>query len=235
LALNNPYADIPFSDLNQHDRMIAEYRMLHFSTELHPLSLLQNTLPEGTVSSNRLVHLRSGSAVLVSGLVTTRQRPSTAKGYVFVLMEDEHGPINVIVKPDTYQRYRAAIRMEPFLTVRGRVQIDGSTTNIIAHELHALKVPVVPVQRRDLSRKQAADIDVAAPHGGITKNTAGRVHPQGSDASPPSMLDSPDFEHFQTSLYDPLDRWSEKDEAPTNPNKYLTALRQSSPEIKSFG
>ena len=235
LALNNPYADIPFSDLNQHDRMIAEYRMLHFSTELHPLSLLQNTLPEGTVSSNRLVHLRSGSAVLVSGLVTTRQRPSTAKGYVFVLMEDEHGPINVIVKPDTYQRYRAAIRMEPFLTVRGRVQIDGSTTNIIAHELHALKVPGVPVQRRDLSRKQAADIDVAAPHGGITKNTAGRVHPQGSDASPPSMLDSPDFEHFQTSLYDPLDRWSEKDEAPTNPNKYLTALRQSSPEIKSFG
>ena len=71
LALDNPYATLPFPGLNRHDRMIAEYRMLHFSTDLHPLSLLRNMLPEGTVTSNRLEHLQNGSAVLVSGLVTT--------------------------------------------------------------------------------------------------------------------------------------------------------------------
>jgi len=236
LALDNPYATLPFPGLNRHDRMIAEYRMLHFSTDLHPLSLLRNMLPEGTVTSNRLEHLQNGSAVLVSGLVTTRQRPSTAKGYVFLLMEDEHGPINVIVKPETYQRYRAAIRMEPFLTVGGRLQIDGSATNIIAHELRALKVPGVPVRRRNLFRTQdTEDIGVSVLNGGMAKNTPDESHPQASDTNHTSMLDYPDLEHSQTSLYGPLECWSEKDEAPENPHKYLTALRQSSPEIKSFG
>jgi len=193
-------------------------------------------LPEGTVTSNRLEHLRNGSAVLVSGLVTTRQRPSTAKGYVFLLMEDEHGPINVIVKPDTYQRYRAVIRTEPFLTVGGRLQIDGSATNIIAHELRALKVPGVPVRRRNLFRKRdTEDIGVSVVREGIAKSTTDKSRPQASDTTYTSMLDSPDLEHSQTWLHEPLECWSEKDEAPENPHKYLTALRQSSPEIKSFG
>ncbi|NIU29377.1 MAG: hypothetical protein GWN82_01155, partial [Gemmatimonadetes bacterium] len=54
----DPYADIAFPDLEAHDRMIAEYRMLRFSAELHPLTLLQDALPAGTVGSDRLPHLR---------------------------------------------------------------------------------------------------------------------------------------------------------------------------------
>ncbi|NIU29376.1 MAG: hypothetical protein GWN82_01150, partial [Gemmatimonadetes bacterium] len=83
-----------------------------------------------------------------------RQRPQTAKGYVFVLMEDEHGPINVIVKPDVYERDRSAVRMEPFLAVRGRLQKDGDTLNVIAYEIEALRVPGTPVRRRGLSRSR---------------------------------------------------------------------------------
>ncbi len=84
----------------------------------------------------------------MAGLVTTRQRPGTAKGYVFVLMEDEDGPVNVIVKPDTYARYRNAVRLEPFLSVRGRLQKDGATLNVIAEHIEALRVPGRPVSRR---------------------------------------------------------------------------------------
>jgi len=120
--------------------MIAEYRMLRFSAEMHPLALLHDVLPAGTVGSDRLAHLRQGSTVRVAGLVTTRQRPGTAKGYVFVLMEDEHGPINVIVKPDIYQRDRSAVRMESFIAVRGRLQKDGATINVIAYDVEALRV-----------------------------------------------------------------------------------------------
>jgi error-prone DNA polymerase len=84
--LGNPYENLSFPDIGQTEQMIAEYQMLHFSTELHPLSLLKNVLPKDTLTSDRLPLLRQGSTVRVAGLVTTRQRPGTAKGYVFVLM-----------------------------------------------------------------------------------------------------------------------------------------------------
>ena len=70
LSLDDPYSDIAFPELESTDRMVAEYRMLRFSAELHPLTLLQDALPAGTVSSDRLPHLRQGSTVRVAGLVT---------------------------------------------------------------------------------------------------------------------------------------------------------------------
>jgi error-prone DNA polymerase len=179
--------------------MIAEYRMLRFSTDLHPLTLLHDSLPDGTVTSDRLPHLKQGSTVQVAGLVTTRQRPGTAKGYVFVLMEDRHGPINVIVKPDIYKLDRSAVRMEPFLAVRGRLQKDGETLNVIAHEVQALRVPGTPVRHRGLSQLHAT------PEG--TRAAVGAPNA----TAPPSSDDD-------TSLF-----------------RYLTALRQSPPGIKSFG
>ncbi|HSG48318.1 MAG TPA: hypothetical protein VLA43_10930, partial [Longimicrobiales bacterium] len=91
LLLDAPYAGLAFHDLDDADRMVAEYRMLRFSTRLHPLSLLKSQLPPDTVPSERLPHLPQRSRVRVAGMVTARQRPSTAKGYVFVLMEDEYG------------------------------------------------------------------------------------------------------------------------------------------------
>jgi hypothetical protein len=78
--------------------------------------------------------------VRLAGIVVARQRPQTAKGYVFVLFEDEDGPINVIVKPDIYKRDRTTIRMEPFVAVRGRLQKDGETINVIAFEVTGLRL-----------------------------------------------------------------------------------------------
>jgi error-prone DNA polymerase len=140
MGLGDPYADWSFPELEDSDRLIAEYRMLHFSTALHPLSLLRDRLPPETVSSDRFSDLPQHANVTVAGIVVARQRPSTAKGYVFVLMEDEIGPINVIVKPDIYERDRTIVRMEPFLLVRGRLQKDGGTMNVIASEVRALRV-----------------------------------------------------------------------------------------------
>lgn len=139
LPLGDPYAGLPFADLDDADRLVAEYRMLRFSTRLHPLSLLRDRLPSDTVGSDRFTDLPNRSMVRVAGLVTARQRPSTAKGYVFVLMEDEYGAINVILKPDIYDRHRTEVRLEPFLVVRGRLQKDGATMNVIATEVDAVR------------------------------------------------------------------------------------------------
>jgi len=250
LALDDPYAAISFPDLEAQDRMIAEYRMLRFSAELHPLTLLQDALPSETIGSDRLPDLRQGSTVQVAGLVTTRQRPGTAKGYVFVLMEDEHGPINVIVKPDIYERDRSAVRMEPFLTVRGKLQKDGATLNVIAYEVNALRVPGTPVRRRGLSRSYAVG-DArhanaspprhrrpgAVPSIADVQDSAGGTSAGRSEAdSAMAVRERPtDVDHLPASLPEPLEYWADTDSVETDPFQYLTALRQSPPGIKSFG
>ena len=215
LELADPYANLSFPDLGPTDRMVAEYRMLRFSAELHPLTLLKGVLPDGTVSSDHLPYLRQHSTVRVAGLVTTRQRPGTAKGYVFVLMEDEHGPINVIVRPDIYKRDRNAVRMEPFLSVRGRLQKDGDTLNVIAYEVNALRVPGTPVRRRGMSETYA------------TANGNSRLAVQEGPEE--------DLDDLPTSLPGALESWAEPDQKAPSPFRYLTALRQNPPSIKSWG
>jgi len=121
------------------DRMVAEYRMLRFSTHLHPLAAVRDVLPKNITTSDKLVDLPEGSTVTLAGIVVARQRPGTAKGFVFVLMEDEAGLINIIVKPKVYEKCKAVVRMEPFITARGRLQRDGLTINVIAYEIDALR------------------------------------------------------------------------------------------------
>lgn len=210
LLLDDPYADRAFPDLDASDRLVAEYRMLRFSAEKHPLTLLADALPEGTVPSRALPDLRQGSTVRVAGLVTTRQRPGTAKGYVFVLMEDEDGPVNVIVKPDTYARYRNAVRLEPFLSVRGRLQKDGATLNVIAEHIEALRVPGRPVSRRGMAQQ------------------SGARRPDGA----PSAPEVPGATEYWGDTSDPA---SERTGSRRNPSRYLTSLREHAPGIKSWG
>lgn len=138
MDLDNPNADLAFPELTRYDSLIAEYRMIRLSTAIHPITLIHDQLPPETVSSDMLMEIASGTYVTVVGIVVARQRPGTAKGFVFVLMEDEAGPINVIVKPDLYEKERYIVRTEPFLTVRGRLQKDGKTLNVIATEVRAL-------------------------------------------------------------------------------------------------
>src|SRR6185295_9323630 len=98
-------------------RMLAEYSVLGFAASGHPLAMLRDALPNGLVQSDRLATLSHRALVEVAGLVVARQRPETAKGVVFLLLEDEAGMMNVIVRPDVYERDRVAVRGEPFLRV----------------------------------------------------------------------------------------------------------------------
>jgi len=225
LALADPYASLAFPALNPTDQMVAEYRMMRFSADLHPLTLIKSSLPAGTVTSDRLPHLRQGSTVRVAGLVTTRQRPGTANGYVFVMMEDEYGPINVIVKPDIYKRDRNQVRMEPFLSVRGKLQKDGGTLNVIAYEVEALRVPGTPIRRRGLSRTYETSREGA----GLTTsenvgNGLSMVH-EGPES---------DIEELPGALPPVMDTWADPDQKGPTPFSYLTALRQHAPGAKSW-
>ena len=127
----------PMSDW---DRMVADYAVLGLSPGYHPMAFLRSRLGEGVVPSAMLGALRDGAAVRVAGLVACRQRPGTAKGFVFLVLEDEFGLVNVIVKPGLHERQRSLVRAEPFVIVRGKLQRRDGTVNVVAESLQALPV-----------------------------------------------------------------------------------------------
>jgi len=140
LALNHPHEHLPFGGLAAHERLLAEYATLGFSASAHPLSLVRNALPPGLTLNRDLEKLHSGVKCQVAGLIVARQRPETAKGIVFLLVEDETGMTNVIVRPDVYDRDRAAVRGEPFVLVTGKLAKDDGTVNVLAEEVQGLKL-----------------------------------------------------------------------------------------------
>ena len=154
LPLNHPHENLPFGDVATDERMLAEYEVLGFAASGHPLSLLREAMPSGIVRSDQLTPLEHGAKIAVAGLVVARQRPETARGYTFILLEDEAGMMNAVVRPKIYERDRTAIRGEPFLWIRGTLAQDDGTLNIIAEKVQALKL------RRTAG---SADRQVAAP------------------------------------------------------------------------
>jgi error-prone DNA polymerase len=83
--------------------------------------------------------LADGAPVEVAGLVVCRQRPGTAKGFVFLVLEDEFGLVNVVVKPDLHDRQRSLVRTEPFVVVRGELQRRDGIVNVIAERFTPLR------------------------------------------------------------------------------------------------
>src|SRR5881396_3374191 len=142
LALNHPHEQLAFGGLAPHERLLAEYATLGFSASGHPLSLVRNALPPGLTLNRDLDDLKAGVKCQVAGLVVARQRPETAKGIVFLLVEDETGMTNVIVRPDVYDRCRAAVRGEPFVLVTGKLAKDDGTVNVLAEKVEGLQCDV---------------------------------------------------------------------------------------------
>jgi error-prone DNA polymerase len=140
-----PTSDIPdLAEQTPWERMLADYRLTSLSVGLHPLELLRPHLPGEVLSSLELEELPHESAVAVAGLVVARQRPATANGVVFMLLEDEHGQMNLILPPPVYDRFRAVVRGEPLLLARGRFERFERNRNVVVEELTTL----APLARR---------------------------------------------------------------------------------------
>jgi error-prone DNA polymerase len=131
-------------ELNDWESLLADYGTTGVTLGAHPLELLRPTLPAEAVTSADLHHLPHGRPVTVGGLVIARQRPSTAKGVVFLLIEDEHGTVNVIVPPPVYERYRHAARAEPLVLCEGILEKPpegGGQINLLVDRVTGLHRP----------------------------------------------------------------------------------------------
>jgi error-prone DNA polymerase len=114
------------------------------SVGVHPLELMRPHLPPGTLSSLELLDQPHRARVAVAGMVVARQRPSTANGVVFMLLEDEYAQVNLIVPPAVYERFRAVVRSEPLLLARGRYEHLDRNRNVLVREV----VSLGPLARR---------------------------------------------------------------------------------------
>ncbi|HWE82447.1 MAG TPA: hypothetical protein VG265_12420, partial [Gaiellaceae bacterium] len=123
------------------------------SVGIHPMELLRPHLPTACVASSDLSTVPHGARVEVAGMAVARQRPATAKGIVFMLLEDEHGQMNLIIPPPVYEANRAVIRGEPILLARGRFERVGRNENVLVDEVETLG---------PLARRAANDAEVSS-------------------------------------------------------------------------
>jgi len=122
----------------------ADYRMTGISLTGHPMAHVRSILEPSGVRSARdvLRNGREGERIATAGLVICRQRPGTAKGFVFLTLEDETGLINVVVTPQRFERQALLISRTPLLLVRGVLQVEQKVVNVRAQQFRALQAAV---------------------------------------------------------------------------------------------
>src|SRR6185503_4003866 len=122
----------------------ADYRMTGVSLNGHPMSHLRPLLaPNGVRTARDLVQRgRDGERVASAGLVICRQRPGTAKGFVFLTLEDETGTVNIVVTPKRFEQQALLISTTPLLLVRGTLQVEQGVVNIRGAEFRGLQAEV---------------------------------------------------------------------------------------------
>ena len=128
-------------ELSDWESLLADYGTTGVTLGTHALELLRPSLPDDAVTSADLQRLPHGRHVTLGGLVIARQRPATAKGVVFLLIEDEHGTVNVIVPPPVYERDRHAARAEPLVLCEGILEKPpegGGQINLLVERITGL-------------------------------------------------------------------------------------------------
>ena len=141
------------------ERMLADYRTTSLSVGVHPLQLLRAHLPKGVISSRELETAPNRAQVAVAGMAVARQRPATANGVVFMLIEDEFGAANLIVPPTVYDRHRAIVRGEPLILARGRFERIERNQNVLVRSLETLG-PLA----REVSRESEVGASLPGAH-----------------------------------------------------------------------
>jgi error-prone DNA polymerase len=130
----------PLKPMTESERLVADYAGTGLTIGRHPIALRREELAmRGVLRAIELRSARQGRVVRVAGMVITRQRPGTAKGFVFLTLEDETGVANIIVRPDLFARDRMVIIEEPFLVVEGVLQNQDGVVAVRAEAVQGMR------------------------------------------------------------------------------------------------
>ena len=129
---------VPMSAL---ERMQADYRTQRLTTGPHPMRLMRDQLPE-VWKSDEIAHAAHGEEIIIAGVVICRQRPGTAKGFMFISLEDESGVANAVVPPDLFEQARLTITQERFLQIIGVAQTRQGLPMVRATRIERFAFPL---------------------------------------------------------------------------------------------
>jgi error-prone DNA polymerase len=135
----------PLEVMTHLERIAADYRTQALTVGEHPMKSIRAAFPE-ILRAADLAGVRNGARVIVGGSVICRQRPGTAKGFVFVSLEDETGVANAVVRPQLFECRRLVITQEPALIIAGRLQLHDGVIHVQAEEIRALRCDDLPAE-----------------------------------------------------------------------------------------
>ena len=140
----------PLLPMTPDERVVADYAGTGLTIGPHPVAFRRQELAlRGVLRAVDLSHGRNGRRVRVAGTVITRQRPGTAKGFVFLTLEDETGVANIIVRPGVFAANRVTILERPFLLVEGVLQLQDGVTSVKAERFHDFAFGEATPESRD--------------------------------------------------------------------------------------
>jgi error-prone DNA polymerase len=189
VAMPEQEPDVALPPMPPGEQVIEDYRHLHLSLKAHPVSFLRADLEaRGIVRHELLPGEASGRYVTVAGLVLVRQRPGTAKGVIFMTLEDETGIANVIVWARAFERFRPEVLGARLVSVTGPLQNASGVIHVVAEDIRDL----TPLLRR-LSEGHGC-VDAAAPADEVRRPVPGRHrHPRAGDSLVTLFKDTPDL------------------------------------------
>jgi error-prone DNA polymerase len=148
--LNEGSENRPLQQMSTEERLIADYAGTGLTIGKHPMAYRREDLGRQRIfSAEELRNCRDGEVVRTAGCVIARQRPGTAKGFIFLSMEDETGISNVIVTPDLYERERLVVTRSKFILAEGPLQNQDGVIHVKALRLHSLSDQALEVSSHD--------------------------------------------------------------------------------------
>jgi error-prone DNA polymerase len=148
--LSEEGGSLPLQQMNTEERLVADYAGTSLTVGQHPMYYRRRELRlQGILSARDLRGCRDGVFVRTAGCVIARQRPGTAKGFIFISMEDETGIANVIVTPDLYERDRLVVTRSRFLLVEGALQNQDGVIHVKAQHIAPLNITSLDIRSHD--------------------------------------------------------------------------------------
>ena len=167
---SEPGVDLPDSNLGE--EVMDDYASLRLSLKSHPLSLLRNVFPKGFYKPISFFNdLNDGERVSVVGLVLVRQRPSTAKGILFITIEDDTGVANLVIWSRQFERFKRAVMNAKLLGVTGKLQREGEVIHLIAENLQDLTFYLSELPEQNQHQVERNEDTIKSKQTSVSTNT----------------------------------------------------------------
>lgn len=170
-------ANVALPDMPLAEHVVNDYQTLRLSLKAHPLSFLRPLmLRHGVITNKQLADFKDGDQVAVAGLVLVRQRPGSAKGVIFITLEDETGVSNAVVWRNVFEHARATVMGSRLLIIKGQLQREENVTHVVAKELIDASADLLRLSDGNLAPTETGEGQLPPyRHAGHPRNVKGLV------------------------------------------------------------